>query len=40
VYARSVLAFSAVSILCLYAFLRLQNHLWLSLGLSTRPGAS
>src|SRR3954451_23866216 len=32
VYARSVLAFSAVSILFLYAFLRLQNHLWLSLG--------
>ncbi|MEU1842300.1 potassium-transporting ATPase subunit KdpA [Micromonospora sediminicola] len=33
VYARSVLAFSAVSILFLYAFQRLQNHLWLSLGL-------
>jgi K+-transporting ATPase ATPase A chain len=32
-YARSVLAFSAVSILFLYAFMRLQNHLWLSLGL-------
>ncbi|MGK5679735.1 potassium-transporting ATPase subunit KdpA [Actinoplanes sp. URMC 104] len=32
VYARSVLAFSAVSILFLYAFLRLQNRLWLSLG--------
>jgi K+-transporting ATPase ATPase A chain len=32
VYARSVLAFSAVSILFLYAFLRLQHHLWLSLG--------
>jgi K+-transporting ATPase ATPase A chain len=32
VYARSVLAFSAVSILFLYAFMRLQNHLWLSLG--------
>jgi K+-transporting ATPase ATPase A chain len=32
VYARSVLAFSAISILFLYAFLRLQNHLWLSLG--------
>ena len=31
-YARSVLAFSAVSILFLYAFLRLQDHLWLSLG--------
>ena len=33
IYARSVLAFSAVSILFLYAFMRLQNHLWLSLGL-------
>jgi K+-transporting ATPase ATPase A chain len=32
VYARSVLAFSAVSILFLYAFLRLQHYLWLSLG--------
>ncbi|OKI47429.1 potassium-transporting ATPase subunit KdpA [Micromonospora sp. CB01531] len=32
VYARSVLAFSAVSILFLYGFQRLQNHLWLSLG--------
>jgi K+-transporting ATPase ATPase A chain len=32
VYLRSVLAFSAVSILFLYAFMRLQNHLWLSLG--------
>src|SRR5947209_2640692 len=32
VYARSVLAFSAVSIVFLYAFMRLQNHLWLSLG--------
>ncbi|RUL95109.1 potassium-transporting ATPase subunit KdpA [Verrucosispora sp. FIM060022] len=32
VYARAVLAFSAVSVLFLYAFLRLQNHLWLSLG--------
>ncbi|MEU5950473.1 potassium-transporting ATPase subunit KdpA [Micromonospora sp. NPDC047465] len=32
VYARGVLAFSAVSILFLYAFMRLQNHLWLSLG--------
>src|SRR6266516_1576204 len=32
VYSRSVLAFSAVSILFLYAFMRLQNHLWLSLG--------
>jgi K+-transporting ATPase ATPase A chain len=32
VYARGVLAFSAVSVLFLYAFQRLQNHLWLSLG--------
>lgn len=32
VYARSVLAFSAVSLLFLYAFLRLQDRLWLSLG--------
>lgn len=31
-YARSVLAFSAVSILFLYGFMRLQQHLWLSLG--------
>jgi potassium-transporting ATPase potassium-binding subunit len=37
VYARSVLAFSAVSVLFLYAFLRLQNHLWLSLGLPAMP---
>jgi K+-transporting ATPase ATPase A chain len=34
VYARSVLAFSAVSILFLYLFQRLQNKLWLSLGFS------
>ena len=33
VYARSVLAFSAVGILLLYALLRLQDHLWQSLGL-------
>ena len=32
VYLRSMLAFSAVSVLFLYAFQRLQNHLWLSLG--------
>jgi potassium-transporting ATPase potassium-binding subunit len=32
VYARSVLAFSAVSVLFLYALLRLQGHLPLSLG--------
>ncbi|MBF9068308.1 potassium-transporting ATPase subunit KdpA [Streptacidiphilus fuscans] len=31
-YLRSVLAFSAVSVLFLYAFQRLQEHLWLSLG--------
>jgi potassium-transporting ATPase potassium-binding subunit len=31
-YARSLLAFSAVSILFLYAFQRLQDKLWLSLG--------
>ncbi|MFJ5815916.1 potassium-transporting ATPase subunit KdpA [Streptomyces sp. NPDC093108] len=35
VYLRSLLAFSAVSVLFLYAFLRLQNHLLLSLG--TKP---
>jgi potassium-transporting ATPase potassium-binding subunit len=34
VYARSVLAFSAVSVLFLYGFLRLQSHLPLSLGFS------
>src|SRR5689334_4798996 len=32
VYARSVLAFSVVSILFLYAFMRLQSYLWPSLG--------
>ncbi|GAB2798969.1 potassium-transporting ATPase subunit KdpA [Streptomyces chlorus] len=32
-YLRSLLAFSAVSVLFLYAFLRLQNHLPLSLGM-------
>ena len=37
VYARSVLAFSAVSILFLYLFLRVQNHLWLSLGFGAVP---
>jgi K+-transporting ATPase ATPase A chain len=31
-YARSVLAFSAVSILFLYLFMRIQDKLWLSLG--------
>ncbi|MGC9669755.1 potassium-transporting ATPase subunit KdpA [Planosporangium sp. 12N6] len=39
VYARSVLAFSAVSVLVLYAFLRLQNRLWLSLGFPAVPPA-
>jgi len=34
VYARSVLAFSAVSILFLYLFLRVQDKLWLSLGMA------
>jgi potassium-transporting ATPase potassium-binding subunit len=34
VYARSVLAFSVVSILFLYLFLRVQHYLWLSLGFS------
>ncbi|XVQ06319.1 potassium-transporting ATPase subunit KdpA [Spirillospora sp. CA-255316] len=33
VYARSVLAFSAVGVLFLYGFQRLQNHLLLSLGM-------
>ncbi len=32
-YARSVLAFSVVSLLFLYLFLRIQDDLWLSLGL-------
>ena len=31
-YLRSVLAFAAVSVVALYAFQRLQEHLWLSLG--------
>ena len=39
VYARSVLAFSAVSILFLYAFQRLQGHLPLSLGFGGVPPA-
>ncbi|GGN65625.1 potassium-transporting ATPase potassium-binding subunit [Actinoplanes lobatus] len=38
VYARGVLAFSAVSVLFLYAFLRLQDRLWLSLGLPAVEG--
>ncbi|WP_329561441.1 potassium-transporting ATPase subunit KdpA [Kitasatospora sp. NBC_01266] len=36
-YLRSVLAFSAVSVLFLYAFQRLQSHLWLSLGFPAVP---
>ena len=40
VYARSVLAFSAVSLLFLYGFQRLQDHLWLSLGLPAVPDHS
>ena len=32
-YLRSVLAFSVISVLFLYLFQRVQNHLWLSLGL-------
>jgi potassium-transporting ATPase potassium-binding subunit len=36
-YARSVLAFSAVSILFLYAFQRLQDKLFLSLGFNPVP---
>jgi K+-transporting ATPase ATPase A chain len=39
VYAGSVLAFSAVSVLFLYAFQRLQSHLLLSLGFSNVPPA-
>lgn len=37
VYARSVLAFSAVSVLLLYALQRLQDHLVLSLGFPAVP---
>ena len=38
-YLRGVLAFSAVSVLFLYAFQRLQDRLWLSLGLPpVEPG--
>ncbi|MEU8816139.1 potassium-transporting ATPase subunit KdpA [Actinoplanes sp. NPDC048796] len=37
VYARSVLAFSAVSILFLYLFLRVQDRIWLSLGFDGVP---
>ncbi|MFI0765014.1 potassium-transporting ATPase subunit KdpA [Streptomyces sp. NPDC021218] len=38
-YLRGVLAFSAVSVLFLYGFLRLQNHLLLSLGRPPMPPA-
>jgi K+-transporting ATPase ATPase A chain len=37
VYARSVLAFSLISVLFLYAFQRLQSHLLLSLGFGSVP---
>jgi K+-transporting ATPase ATPase A chain len=37
VYLRSVLAFSAISVLFLYAFQRLQNHLWLAIGMKAVP---
>jgi len=33
-YARSMLAFAAVSVLFLYLFQRVQSHLWLSLGMT------
>src|SRR5215213_6616221 len=39
-YARSVLAFSAVSILFLYAFQRLQDRFWLSLGFDAVPSST
>ncbi|SOB83545.1 potassium-transporting ATPase subunit KdpA [Streptomyces sp. 1331.2] len=38
VYLRSVLAFSAVSVLFLYGLIRLQNHLLLSLGVQQMEG--
>ena len=38
-YARSVLAFSAISVLFLYALLRLQQHLLLGLGFPGVPPA-
>jgi potassium-transporting ATPase potassium-binding subunit len=40
VYARSVIAFSAVSILFLYAFQRLQDKFWLSLGFDPVPAST
>src|SRR5262245_32848395 len=39
VYARSVLAFSVMSLLFLYVFMRMQHYLWLSLGFSNVPPA-
>ena len=39
VYARSVLAFSAISVLFLYLFQRVQGHLWLALGFKDVPPA-
>jgi len=36
-YLRAVLAFSAISVLFLYALQRVQQHLWLSLGLPAVP---
>ncbi|MFE4972669.1 potassium-transporting ATPase subunit KdpA [Kitasatospora sp. NPDC056651] len=39
-YLRGVLAFSAVSVLFLYGFQRLQSHLWLSLGFPDVPAAT
>jgi K+-transporting ATPase ATPase A chain len=40
-YLRSVLAFAVVSILFLYGFMRLQNHLLLSIGMKpVEPGGS
>ncbi|WP_405365767.1 potassium-transporting ATPase subunit KdpA [Kitasatospora sp. NBC_00039] len=38
VYLRSVLAFSAVSVLFLYGLIRLQGHLLLNLGVEQMPG--
>jgi K+-transporting ATPase ATPase A chain len=38
-YARAVLAFSAISVLFLYLFQRVQSHLWLSLGFPAVPPA-
>ncbi|WP_045877277.1 potassium-transporting ATPase subunit KdpA [Pseudofrankia sp. DC12] len=38
-YARSVLAFSVVSVLFLYLFQRVQGHLWLALGFRGVPPA-